>query len=144
MTTDVDLRLRHLDTLQSVINRLAQNSFTVRGWSITLVSLVFAIVGTQGKASAGLVLLTLVPAWTFWGLDAFYLRQERLFRRLYSATARRLRDGDAAPDVVPFDMDVEPYKAGGSGWWRALVAPSTAVIPIMLSVVAVSYWLIRA
>lgn len=137
---DDELRLRHLDTIQSIINRLSQSSFTIRGWSVTVVTLVFALVGGQGDLRHDLVLITLVPALLFWGMDGYYMRQERRFRSLYGAAARRLRDGDQAPDVPPFDMDVEVWSGPATRTWRVLFTPSVAAIPCMLVTVVVAYW----
>jgi hypothetical protein len=45
----------------------------------------------------------LLPVVAFWGLDAYYLRQERLYRKLYDAVRR----GDGS--VEPFSMNAQPY-----------------------------------
>lgn len=46
-----------------------------------------------------MLMLTLV----FWGLDGYYLKQERLFRRLYD----KVRQID--PDQVDYSMDVSGF-----------------------------------
>lgn len=137
MTTEDDLRLRHLDTLQGVVSRLSQNSFTIRGWSVTLTSAILAFGSTRGSSQGGLVILALVPAWIFWGLDAYYLRQERLFRQLHLAVARRLMDSASSPDVAPFDMRLEPFQHSVISWRRLLLVPHVAAIPGALTVITV-------
>jgi hypothetical protein len=145
MTTppgDIEMRLRHLDMIQAVVTRQAQNSFAVRGWSVTVVSAVFAIAATQEDAPAATVLVALAPTLIFWGLDAYYLWQERLFRSLYAAAARRAREGaDADPDVPLFDMSTVAYRAQAGPYWRALVQPGVAAIPAMLGLVVLVFWL---
>lgn len=140
-TSDSELRLRHLDALQGVITRLGQNSFAIRGWSVTLVSAVFAVISTQGQRTHHLVLFALGPAWIFWILDAFYLRQERLYRSLYRAAARSLTDSTAA-SVAPFDMDTTPYRSSISSWPRTLSTPHVAAIPVLLTVLVIGYWFV--
>lgn len=140
MVADDELRLRHLDTIQSVINRLSHHSFTIRGWSVTVVTVTFALVGGQRDIGHDLVLITLLPALIFWGLDGYYVRQERRFRALYGAAARRLRDGDQVPDVPPFDMTVAVWSGPATRTWRVLFAPSVAAIPCMLVIVVITYW----
>jgi signal transduction histidine kinase len=77
----VDKKIKHLEMIQSVIERMGNNSFLIKGWSITLVSAIFVIaVQNQDKTSA---LWTLFPATIFWFLDGYYLWQERLLRSLY-------------------------------------------------------------
>ena len=138
ITTEHDLRLRHLDTLQGVINRLSQNSFAIRGWSVTLTSAILAFSSTQGNVRGALILLALVPAWIFWGLDAYYLRQERLFRQLHAAAARRLIDVNSHPDIEPFDMHLDAFGHTVAPWRRLLLVPHVAAIPASLTVITVS------
>ena len=71
----------HLEMIQGVINRMASNSFMLKGWAVTLVAGIFALAAKD--ADKLYFIITYVPIFVFWGLDAFYLRQERLYRRLY-------------------------------------------------------------
>jgi hypothetical protein len=137
MAEDVNVRLKHLDAIQGVISRLSQNSFTIRGWSVTLVSVVFAILSTNDTAP-GLVLVTLLPALIFWWLDAYYLRQERLFRRLYAAVARTHGAHPAPDGPAAFDMDPSPYRKE-AGFLSTLLAPNVLAIPMTLSAVIIAY-----
>lgn len=72
---------KHLDLVSAIISRMAQNSFTVRGWSITIVTAIVAL-GVQ-SLSPRMVVAALIPIIVFWAIDAFYLWQEQGFRRLY-------------------------------------------------------------
>lgn len=89
--------LKHLEFLQSTIARQASHSFAVKGWSLTVSTAFFAYTATH--LSWGLACLALLPPTTFAWLDAYYLRQERLFRELYS----RVVGGDTG--VPPMSMD---------------------------------------
>ena len=73
---------KHLALVQGVVNRLAGNSFALKGWSVTLVSALLALAAKD--ANVWLVAIALLPALTFWGLDGYFLGQERLFRGLYA------------------------------------------------------------
>jgi hypothetical protein len=136
-TSESDLRLHHLDTVQSIINRLSQNSFTIRGWSVTVVSIVFAIAGSRSGKQNELALLAIIPIWVFWGLDAYYLRQERLFRQLHAAVARRLVSDHATPDVAPFEMNLEPYRELVKSPIETFLSMGVAAIPCALTLIAV-------
>jgi hypothetical protein len=111
MTRDDEFRLRHLADIQAVIARLSQSSFAIRGWSVTLVSIVFAIFVTAGGDHV-MIFTTLIPTAIFWTLDAYYLRKERLFRQLHNAAARQLTqpNPDEALAVMPFDMSTDRYR----------------------------------
>jgi hypothetical protein len=104
-----DQRMKHLELIQYIVTRLGQNSFAVRGWSVTLVSALFALIAAKDAPPIA-ALVAVVPAATFWGLDAYYLRQERLFRRLYRAVAEDL--ANATTTTPTFSMDVSPTRAG--------------------------------
>ena len=72
---------KHLEMNQGVINRMANNSFMLKGWAVTLVAGIFALASRD--TSKIYFLIAYVPIITFWGLDAYYLRLERLYRKLY-------------------------------------------------------------
>lgn len=75
--------VKHLEMVQAVINRLANNSFLLKGWSVSLAA---ALVGVSANESVPwFSLAAVLPAISFWVLDAYYLRQERLYRALYDA-----------------------------------------------------------
>jgi hypothetical protein len=77
----MEKKLKHLEFIQSVINRMANTAFLLKGWSITIIAGLFAFSAKEGSIAVlwlG-VLLTLV----FWTLDSYFLWQERLFRVLY-------------------------------------------------------------
>ena len=85
-------KLEHLKMLQTVIARMAGNSFSVKTWCVTLVS---ALLGLGAKEDAkNLVFVSFLPVLMFWWLDAFFLHQERLFRELYDHV--REKSGEAS------------------------------------------------
>lgn len=98
----IEIKIKHLEFIQGVINRLANNSFLIKGWSITVFLAGLGFFLSQKQLSALLVVIFVIIV--FWFLDAFYLKQERLFRKLYSNVAKNRL-------VKPFDMDISKYNA---------------------------------
>ncbi len=89
-------RVKHLEMIQAVVSRLGGNGFLIKGWAVTLSGafIGLAVNGSDGafaRIGAGIVVV-------LWGLDAYFLRAERRFRRLGS----RVQDFD--PKVKPFFM----------------------------------------
>lgn len=84
-------KLKHLELVQGVINRMANNSFMLKGWAVTLVAGIFALAGKDTDKLYFLV--AYVPVLVFWGLDAYYLLQERLYRSLYDKV-RQIDEGE--------------------------------------------------
>lgn len=74
-------KLNHLQMIQGIINRMASNSFALKGWAVTLVAGIFALAGKDTDKLYFLV--AYLPIIIFWGLDGYYLLQERLYRALY-------------------------------------------------------------
>lgn len=78
----MDNKHKHLDLIQDVVNRMAQHSFVLKGWCLTLVVAVFALRVKDGLDKDYLLAVGL-PVLMFWFLDGYYLQRERLFRALY-------------------------------------------------------------
>jgi len=71
--------LKEIDIIQDIINRMAFNFFMIKGWAITLVVVTLLLKGTEKYQ----VWIAFIPLVVFWSLDAYFLRQERMYRKLY-------------------------------------------------------------
>ncbi len=85
-------QVKHLEFVQDVINRMASNSFLLKGWSVTLVAGLVALAASSGNCVYSA--LGLLPSVSFWWLDAYYMRQERLFRKVHDAVRRGELESD--------------------------------------------------
>lgn len=81
----MDKTIAHLGLIQGVITRMGANSFLLKGWSVTLVAAMFAL--AVKDADKRFMFISYFPVFVFWALDAFFLRQEKLFRKLYEDVA---------------------------------------------------------
>jgi hypothetical protein len=101
MVTLPDDQVKHLEFLQVTIARQASHSFAVKGWTLTVSTAVYAY--TAAHLHWWLAVVALLPSVAFGWLDAFHLRQERLFRELYNACI--------APNhsISVFSMDTTAY-----------------------------------
>ena len=73
---------KEIDLIQGCINRMAHNSFAIKGWLITLVAVILALLPetVDVRILCGVVF---AAALCFWYLDAYYLKMERLYRWKY-------------------------------------------------------------
>lgn len=94
----MDNKINHLEMIQGVISRMASNSFTLKGWAVTLVAGIFAL--SSKEADKLYFLVAYIPIFVFWGLDAYYLLQERLYRALYNKVR------DLLENEINFDMNI--------------------------------------
>lgn len=115
---DKDAQIRHLEAIQGIINRMAQNSFSLKGWSVTLVSALFAL--AAAKSNPGFALLSYIPACIFWILDGYFLCQEKLFRKLYDGV--RLKEAIDPKDF--FSMDTNPFVSETPSWLCVTLSPT--------------------
>ena len=102
------IEIKHLEIIQGVINRLASNSFKMKGWSIGLITAFYAFIFSQDASIKWYAFLVpLIPAFGFWLLDAYYLRLEKLFRKVYEWVVD-CHNG-LRTDYKPFYMNYERF-----------------------------------
>lgn len=95
---DDDLQTKDLEFIQNIIDRLANNSFKIKGWSITLIVVVLLF-----RTRDLHLLVAFIPLFGFWILDAYYLKLERRYRSMYEDA----RTGNQERDQ--FEMDASEY-----------------------------------
>ena len=105
----------HLQMIQGVVTRLGTNSFLLKGWSVILVAALLAFAATTAETL--ILLVTLVPVVAFWGLDGYYLWQERRFRALYNYVRRH------AGQDLEYDLDVRMSDEANQIRWLKVVYP---------------------
>lgn len=104
--------LKHLEFIQNVITRMASNSFLLKGWTVTLVAALVALAAQN--ANPLFVALAFLPAIAFWVLDAYYLRQERLFRKLYDDICAK--NDETLQSEGPFSMNTKHFEDKVETW----------------------------
>ena len=114
---------KHLEMIQAVINRMANTSFLLKGWSITVVAALFALSSKEGSASV--LIMAIFLSSIFWFLDSYFLRQERMYRGLYEDVRKRREE------EIDFSMNASGF-ATGHTWYRAVF--SATLCPFYLGV----------
>jgi hypothetical protein len=105
----MEKKLKHLEFLQGIINRMANCSFLLKGWSVILVAALLALsAATQEKVA--LLSISFVPVIVFWILDGYYLWQERLFREVYNAVSKKTED------EIDFKINPMDFVVGRNTW----------------------------
>lgn len=117
----MDAKLKHLELIQAVITRMANNSFLLRGWVVTLVAALMALAAKD--ANTNFIIISFVPVLTFWLIDGYYLNQERLFRKHYDRVIIRDKDD------INFSMNVSDIQ---SDHWFKVVLESKILLMFYL------------
>ncbi len=73
---------KEIDLIQACITRMANNSFLIKGWAVSIVAVVLAL-AEKAIHPALLSAIVLIPLISFWYLDAFFLYTEKLYRKMY-------------------------------------------------------------
>lgn len=93
---------KELDLVQDCIKRMSNNSFYVKGWFVTLSSVIIAL--ENFKLDKPLILLIGSLTLVFWFLDASYVAYERCFRKLYRWNLNK-RSNDKRDYL--YDLDIK-------------------------------------
>ncbi len=134
----MEKKLAHLKMVQGIVNRLSNNSFLLKGWSVILVSALFAL--AAGGTQIYFVYLAYFPAFAFWVLDGYFLHQERLFRKLYD----HIRAVDE--EEIDFSMNTAIVNDQVDSWFRVTFSKTLRIFhgTVFGSIILVMViWIIR-
>lgn len=98
-----DVIHKEIDLIQSCISRMAQNSFLLKGWLVSIAAVVIALLPQTfyiEKLCSIIIMLILC----FWYLDGFILKLEKLYRRKYEWVIIERLKGN--PDYL---YNLDPY-----------------------------------
>lgn len=101
-----EYKKQHMDMVQNIMTRMANNSFLIKGWSISLISAILIFANKDNNSSY--ILITFLPALSFWVLDSYYLQLERKFRELYRDVQLDYVNNTSNVDL--FSMNINKYK----------------------------------
>lgn len=104
----MEQKIKHLEFIQTTINRVAGNSFLLKGWTVTLTGGLLAL--TFKEIDRRYLDISIAVLGVFWLLDSYYLAHERKFIALFNHV--RKQPGDA----TDFSMDTRPF----GGFWKGL------------------------
>lgn len=110
----MEKKLAHLGFIQGIITRVGGNSFLIKGWSVTLVAAIFALAAKDSNAH--FAYLAFFPVFVFWGLDAFFFRQEKMYRHLYDAVATDVINSNS------FTLDATSFGKKSPSWVKSALS----------------------
>ena len=106
MNNNQEALYKEIDLIQSCITRMAQNSFMVKGWLISILAVVFALLPEKVNLRF-LCLLGFIIIFCFWYLDGFFLKAERLYRWKYEwVITQRLNSTEYVFDLNPYNKNM--------------------------------------
>ena len=106
-----EFMLKEIEIIQDIIKRMAFNSFMMKGWTVTLVAVTLLLKGSEYQ-----VFIAFIPLIVFWYLDAYFLWQERLYRRLYNWVVQNRMQ----TEEFLFDMNAYRFKGEEQSKFRIM------------------------
>ncbi|MBE8233750.1 MAG: hypothetical protein HAW67_08445 [Endozoicomonadaceae bacterium] len=128
--------IKHLEFTQAVITRMNTNSFQIKGWTITLVAALLAIFASTKNEL--FVLVSLLPVTLFWGLDSYYLVQERKFRGIYNDIAGLTPDPITSKE---FEMRPDLYVGKKYSYFNVFTSSTILMLYLSLFVLLLSTYI---
>lgn len=108
----MEKKLKHLEFIQNVISRMNTNSFFIKGWTITLISALFALASKDANINYVLISYLIIPI--FWILDGFFISIERQYRALYKKVTLQ------SEDIIDFSMEISQFNDKDRTWLRGI------------------------
>jgi len=108
MRENMEEKIKYLEMIQNIIQRMANNSFLMKGWTVTLIVAVFTL--SDKSMNPNYFWIAYVPVILFWFLDSYYLLLERKYIFLYDEVRKKDKK-------IDFDLsiaDVTYRKVGNS------------------------------
>ena len=118
---------KELDLIQKCVERMSHNSFIIKGWTVLLFSGAFVFWENHPQKKSELLPVVVVSLVILWGLDAYFLQQERSFRQLYAWVIEARKNGNT--DNL-YNLDYKKVKCC-SCILKALFAPIMLLLYVL-------------
>lgn len=118
---------QHLSFIQGVITRMNSNSFSMKGWMVAIVSALCAVYASNPNSEASYVyfIAAIIADILFCFLDAYYLKMEKEYRKLYDKVLK-------SPEETDFNMKIgEEQKVS---FCEALKSSSVWILYIVVAI----------
>lgn len=103
----IDELHKEIDLIQGCINRMANNSFLLKGWLVSIIAVVLAL--SIDELNKFIIVITVILVTiSFWYLDAFFLRTEKMYRKMYEWVLKKRKEGE-----IDFQYDLNPHRFDG-------------------------------
>ena len=104
-------KIKHLEMIETIIERMAKNCFQLKTWTMTLLTAIAALFSKESDQR--FMLFIFIPVIGFWLMDTFYLQMERKYRFLYKNVAEKDEND------IDFNLDTD-FASGTSSDMKQL------------------------
>lgn len=125
------MKMKHLEFIQGVITRMNANSFSMKGWMITVMAAFLAMFAAGQDRNELFLVVAVIPTLLFWLLDTYYLQLEKKYRILFNDVKSDAKTG--------FDMDASRYEVS---YWALLFSKTEWPLYLIIIAMLVGGWLL--
>lgn len=129
---------KEIDLVQNCISRMANNSFLLKGWAVSLVAVILAIIHEKiNPIQISIILASIILC--FWYLDAFFLRSEKMYRELYNWIIVERSNGNTEK---LYDLNAKRFEEKVGSIFSVMVSKTLRWfygIPFMISIIILIY-----
>ena len=79
----IEIVHKELEFIQGCIERMARNSFMIKGWAIVITIAFLGFMGSKKDIDIIMSIFIILPVIILWSLDGYFLYIERCYRKLY-------------------------------------------------------------
>lgn len=130
---DTEDKRQYLGFIQNVIDRLANNSASLKQWLAAIIALL--LTWAVKESDECILIVGVFVSIAFWIMDAQYLRIERAYRVLY----RKAVSGETAL----YDLNWQRHGKGARAYLCAFCSWSTCYYIVIIIAIAITYMLTR-
>ncbi|MDO9000099.1 MAG: hypothetical protein Q7W45_10070 [Bacteroidota bacterium] len=131
---------KEIDLIQGIITRMANNSFLLKGWIVSLIAVLLALTDQTIVATklTYFNLILILPVIVFWYLDAFFLHKEKCYRRLYNWTV----SNRTTSDEHLYSLDYTRFENDEKSIWTIMFTNKTlfpfyGLLALILAILAI-------
>ncbi|RYQ42412.1 hypothetical protein PG2000B_1105 [Bifidobacterium pseudolongum subsp. globosum] len=124
---------QYLGFIQNVIDRLANNSASLKQWLAAIIALL--LTWAVKESDECILIVGILVSIAFWIMDAQYLRIERAYRVLY----RQAVSGKTSL----YDLNWQRYGKGARAYLCAFFSWSTCYYIVIIMAIVITYMLTR-
>lgn len=131
---------KEIDLIQNCISRMANNSFMVKGWAVTITVASFAFLSFKREIVIPLCIFIFGIIIALWYLDAFFLHTEKKFRLLYQDVLKK-RAMDDCSNL--YEIDISIYKDKTNSIFRTMLNKTLIPFYAVLMLFSIVFFIIE-
>ena len=133
----VDELHKEIDLIQNCITRMANNSFLLKGWLVSIIAVIIALSPEDYNKMMVLFTVTMVTL-SFWYLDAFFLRTEKMYRKMYTWVLEERKNGSRE---LQYDLNPHRFSSEVECIWKVIFSKTLrAFYGIVLVVIIIVFF----